>query len=98
MRHGCDADSGSSPCGAHVRAELPRRPARHRRARDILRQTNLLGREGNAWDLAWAALFMACPESRWITGTVLPVDAGTTAATGLGMLSRLTAPDDGEQP
>ncbi|MEU9448873.1 hypothetical protein [Streptomyces sp. NPDC048277] len=42
----------------------------------------------------WAALFMTSPESRWITGTVLPVDAGTTASTGLGMLARLTAPDD----
>ncbi len=38
LRHGCDADNGRSPCVAHVRAELPRRPARHRRARHILRQ------------------------------------------------------------
>ncbi|MEU1805740.1 SDR family oxidoreductase [Streptomyces sp. NPDC019937] len=66
--------------------------------REMRRKANLLGLEGTAWDLAWAALFMAGPESRWITGTVLPVDAGTTTATGLGMLSRLTAPENGEQP
>ncbi|WP_433632446.1 SDR family NAD(P)-dependent oxidoreductase [Nocardia sp. CA-120079] len=60
-------------------------------ARNVRRKANLLGTEGNAWDLAWAALFLAGPESRWITGTVLPVDAGTTMATGLGMLGRLTS-------
>jgi NAD(P)-dependent dehydrogenase (short-subunit alcohol dehydrogenase family) len=62
--------------------------------RKLRRKANLLGLEGTAWDLAWAALFMTSPESRWITGTVLPVDAGTTTATGLGMLSRLTAPEN----
>lgn len=50
---------------------------------------NLLGLEGTAWDLAWAVLFLACVESRWITGAVLPVDAGTTTATVLGMLPRM---------
>lgn len=59
-------------------------------ARDARRKANLLGTEGTAWDLAWAALFLAGPESRWITGVVLPVDAGTTTATGLGMLGRMT--------
>jgi NAD(P)-dependent dehydrogenase (short-subunit alcohol dehydrogenase family) len=50
---------------------------------------NLLGLEGTAWDLAWAVLFLAGAESRWITGTVIPVDAGTTMATVLGMLPRM---------
>lgn len=62
--------------------------------RALRRKANLLGLEGTAWDLAWAALFMTSPESRWITGTVLPIDAGTTTATGLGMLSRLTTPEN----
>lgn len=60
-------------------------------ARETRRKANLLGTEGTGWDLAWAALFLAGPESRWITGAVLPVDAGTTTATGLGMLARLTS-------
>ncbi|MEV1170091.1 SDR family oxidoreductase [Nonomuraea sp. NPDC049784] len=51
---------------------------------------NLLGAEGTAWDLAWAVLFLTCPESRWITGTMIPVDAGTTTATVLGMLPRIS--------
>jgi NAD(P)-dependent dehydrogenase (short-subunit alcohol dehydrogenase family) len=37
-----------------------------------------LGVEGNAWDIGWAAVFLASPESRWITGQVLAVDGGTT--------------------
>ncbi len=62
-------------------------------AREARRKANLLGTEGTAWDLAWAALFLAGPESRWITGVTLPVDAGTTTATGLGMLARMTEPN-----
>ncbi|WP_030946173.1 SDR family NAD(P)-dependent oxidoreductase [Streptomyces sp. NRRL S-646] len=58
--------------------------------RELRRRANLLGTEGTAWDLAWAALFLAGPESRWITGAILPVDAGTTTATVLAMLPRIT--------
>ena len=38
----------------------------------------VLGTEGTAWDAAHAVLFLAGPESRWITGQVLAVDAGAT--------------------
>jgi NAD(P)-dependent dehydrogenase (short-subunit alcohol dehydrogenase family) len=37
-----------------------------------------LGTEGTAWDIGYAALFLASPEARWITGQVLSVDGGTT--------------------
>ena len=37
-----------------------------------------LGTEGTAWDIGYAALFLASPEARWITGQVLCVDGGTT--------------------
>jgi NAD(P)-dependent dehydrogenase (short-subunit alcohol dehydrogenase family) len=39
----------------------------------------LLETEGYAWDVANAAAFLASDAARWITGIVLPVDAGTTA-------------------
>ena len=39
----------------------------------------LLQTEGTAWDVAMGALFLASDESRWVTGAVLPVDAGKTA-------------------
>lgn len=41
-----------------------------------------LGTEGTAWDVAGAAVFLASCESRWITGVVLPVDAGDSAIRG----------------
>jgi NAD(P)-dependent dehydrogenase (short-subunit alcohol dehydrogenase family) len=53
--------------------------------RDRRRRAGLLGTEGYAWDAAYAALFLASEESRWITGVVLPVDAGATATTALAV-------------
>ena len=40
------------------------------------REAGALGTEGTAWDIGWAAVFLASDESRWITGVALPVDAG----------------------
>ena len=37
-----------------------------------------MGFGGNAWDVANAALFLACDESRYITGQELVVDGGLT--------------------
>lgn len=38
-----------------------------------------MGRLGKLSDVAKAALFLASPDSSWITGVVLPVDGGLTA-------------------
>jgi len=38
-----------------------------------------LGIEGDAWDIARAALFLAGPDGRYITGVHLPVDGGVIA-------------------
>ncbi|KAK2799884.1 hypothetical protein FQN51_006485 [Onygenales sp. PD_10] len=54
-------------------------------AREARRKRSLLGTEGNAWDAAGAVVFLAGPHARWITGTILTVDAGATAAVGVGM-------------
>ncbi len=40
-----------------------------------------VGRMGDAWDVAHAALFLASDEARYITATELVVDGGITAAT-----------------
>lgn len=37
---------------------------------------------GTAWDVAYAALFFASDESKFITGTILPVDGGQSAQVG----------------
>ncbi len=57
--------------------------------RDLRRRAGPLGTEGTAWDIAWAATFLASDESRWISGVVLPVDAGLLATTPMSMLDRL---------
>lgn len=57
--------------------------------RDLRRRAGPLGTEGNAWDIAWANVFLASDEARWISGAVLPIDAGLLAATPLAMFPHL---------
>jgi NAD(P)-dependent dehydrogenase (short-subunit alcohol dehydrogenase family) len=40
------------------------------------------GKMGSAWDVAYAALFLASDEARFITGVMLPVDGGQSARIG----------------
>ena len=40
------------------------------------------GKMGNAWDTAYAALFLASDEAGFITGTILPVDGGMGSRIG----------------
>lgn len=62
--------------------------------RDARRKGTLLQVEGTAWDVALAAAFLASDAARWITGIVLPVDAGATAA----RLQALSPRSDGGPP
>lgn len=47
---------------------------------DIRARLNLLGRMGDAWDIAHAVLFLCSDEAAYITGVTLPVDGGATMA------------------
>jgi NAD(P)-dependent dehydrogenase (short-subunit alcohol dehydrogenase family) len=40
------------------------------------------GRMGTAWDVAYASLFLASDEARFITGAILPVDGGGSVRVG----------------
>ncbi|EAU91006.2 short-chain dehydrogenase/reductase SDR [Coprinopsis cinerea okayama7 len=48
--------------------------------REARRKRSILQTEGNGWDAGLAVRFLASDEARWITGVILPVDAGYTAA------------------
>lgn len=58
-------------------------------AREVRRRIAPLDAEGDAWDVAQAALFLAGPESRFITGACLPVDGGVTIASPLATYERM---------
>jgi NAD(P)-dependent dehydrogenase (short-subunit alcohol dehydrogenase family) len=45
-------------------------------------QVPLNAKMGDAWDTAYAALFLASDEAKFITGALLPVDGGMSARVG----------------
>ncbi len=49
--------------------------------RESRRKRSLLKTEGTGWDVGEAVLYLASDAARWVTGVVLPVDAGATAGT-----------------
>jgi NAD(P)-dependent dehydrogenase (short-subunit alcohol dehydrogenase family) len=40
--------------------------------------SGLIKDEGSAWDIGWAAVYLASEEARWVTGQVFTIDAGIT--------------------
>jgi len=44
--------------------------------REMRRTSTPLPVEGEGWDTAWAAVYLASDEARFVTGVVLPVDGG----------------------
>ncbi|KAF7557566.1 hypothetical protein G7Z17_g594 [Cylindrodendrum hubeiense] len=50
---------------------------------DYVRKTraegNMLKTEGYGWDSGYAVRWLSSPEARWVTGVILPVDAGLSA-------------------
>ena len=41
-------------------------------------RSGMIQDEGTAWDIGWAAVYLASDEARWVTAQVLVVDAGVT--------------------
>ncbi|HXZ02577.1 MAG TPA: SDR family oxidoreductase [Stellaceae bacterium] len=50
--------------------------------REARRRRSLLQTEGTGWDVGNGVLYLVSDEARWVTGVVLPIDAGATAAAG----------------
>lgn len=47
--------------------------------RERRRDASVLKTEGTAWDVGYGVLYLASDEARWVTGIVLPIDAGASA-------------------
>jgi NAD(P)-dependent dehydrogenase (short-subunit alcohol dehydrogenase family) len=48
--------------------------------REARKNRSLLKVEGTGWDIANGVLYLVSEESRWVTGIILPIDAGASAA------------------
>jgi NAD(P)-dependent dehydrogenase (short-subunit alcohol dehydrogenase family) len=49
--------------------------------RDARRKNTLLQMEGTGWDIGNGVVYLASEQSRWVTGIVLSIDAGSMAGT-----------------
>jgi len=67
------------------------------RMRDWRRRIAPLGIEGDVWDVASAAVFLASSESRFLTSVCLPVDGGATEIMPMAGLGLLEGWYDGKQ-
>ena len=62
--------------------------------RELRKKAGPLGTEGTAWDVAWAVVYLASDEAKWVTGVILPVDAGVQAASPLSMLGDIIGSEE----
>jgi NAD(P)-dependent dehydrogenase (short-subunit alcohol dehydrogenase family) len=53
--------------------------------RAVRRAVQPLDLEGTAWDIAWAAVYLASDEARFVTAVCLPVDGGVVEASPLAV-------------
>ena len=70
-----------TPMAVDTRARAWNRP-REEIAAERDARIPLGGRMGTAWDVAYAALYLASDEARFVTGVALPVDGGTGCRIG----------------
>jgi NAD(P)-dependent dehydrogenase (short-subunit alcohol dehydrogenase family) len=47
--------------------------------REARQEASALKTEGTGWDVGYGVLYLASDEARWVTGVVLPIDAGVSA-------------------
>ena len=87
VHHGREGIRANCVAPGHVHASFTAGFSTEERERR--RKIGPLGTEGTAWDVAYAALYFASDESRWISGVIMPVDGGLLAATPLAVMGNL---------
>lgn len=81
--HGAEGIRVNCVCPGMLYTPMMYEPGMTEEARAARLSRSLLKTEGNAYDCAAAVRFLASDEARWITGLVMPVDAGTTCSTSI---------------
>jgi NAD(P)-dependent dehydrogenase (short-subunit alcohol dehydrogenase family) len=87
--YGCDGIRANTVAPGHIFTPLTQ-GLLGEDARAARRKTGPIGLEGDAWDVAAAALFFASDESRFVTGSCLPVDGGVVETGSLAALAMIT--------
>ncbi|KAK4939857.1 hypothetical protein LTR10_019925 [Elasticomyces elasticus] len=78
-QHGPENIRVNCVCPGMVYTPMVRGRGMTEEMREARIKQNLLKQEGTGWDVGYAILFLCSKEARWITGLIMPVDAGTTA-------------------
>lgn len=79
--HAPDGVRVNCVCPGMVYTPMMYGPGMSEEARESRKNRSLLKTEGTGWDVGAAIRFLAGDEARWMTGVILPVDAGSTVAT-----------------
>ncbi|KAK7451028.1 hypothetical protein VKT23_012703 [Stygiomarasmius scandens] len=79
-QHGEDGIRVNCVCPGMVFTPMMYAKGMSQEERDNRRKRSLLKIEGNGWDTGCCVRFLASEQARWVTGAILAVDAGATAA------------------
>ncbi len=83
VHHAKDGIRVNCVCPGMVYTPMVQANAMTPEKREARRKRSILQVEGSGWDIGAAVAFLCGGKSRWMTGAIVPVDAGATAIAAL---------------
>ena len=83
VHHAADGIRVNCICPGMVYTPMVQANAMTPEKREARRKRSILQVEGSGWDIGAAVTFLCGGNSRWMTGAIVPVDAGATAIAAL---------------